>query len=50
MALLHQYIVSIAWQLGFNEDEIKNFAIFSNVIEYAMTPITCTGLELDRDV
>ncbi len=48
MALLHWYIVPIAWELGFNEDVVKNFAMFSNVIEYAMTPITRTSLDLIR--
>jgi hypothetical protein len=39
MALLHWYIVPIAWELGFNQDVVKNFAMFSNVVEFAMTPI-----------
>ena len=39
MALLHWYIVPIAWELGFNEDVVKNFAMFSNVVEFAMTAI-----------
>jgi len=46
MALLHWYIVPIAWELGFNEDVIKNFAIFSNAIEYAMTPVPRTKQDL----
>ena len=37
MALLHWYIVSISWELGFNLEVVKNFALFSNVVEYAMT-------------
>jgi hypothetical protein len=39
MALLHWYIVPIAWELGFNSEVVKNFAVFSNVVEYAMTAV-----------
>src|SRR5882757_4506563 len=46
MALLHWYIVPIAWELGFNEAVIKNFALFSNVIEYAMTTVVRTTGDL----
>ena len=37
MALLHWYIVPIAWELKFNPEVVKNFAMFSNIVEYAMT-------------
>ena len=46
MALLHWYIVPIAWELGFNQDVVENFALFSNVVEYAMTPVTRTQDDL----
>ena len=39
MALLHWYIVPIAWELGFNQEVVSNFAMFSNVVEFAMTNI-----------
>ena len=37
MALLHWYIVPIAWELGFNLEVVENFALFSKVVKYAMT-------------
>ena len=37
MALLHWYIIPIAWELGFNKDVLKNFAQFVNIIEVAMS-------------
>jgi hypothetical protein len=40
MALLHWYLVPIAWELGFNQDVVESFALFSNVVEYAMTRVT----------
>jgi hypothetical protein len=46
MALLHWYIVPIIWELGFNLEVVKNFALFSNVIEYAMTTVTRTDKDL----
>jgi hypothetical protein len=46
MALLHWYIVPIAWELGFDEEVVKNFARFSNVVEYAMTPVPRTQKDL----
>ena len=46
MALLHWYIVPIAWEFGFNKDVVENFALFSNVVEYAMTAITRTKDDL----
>ena len=42
MALLHWYIVPIAWELKFDFEVVKNFARFSNVVEYAMTPVPRT--------
>jgi hypothetical protein len=48
MALLHWYIVPIAWELGFNEDVVKNFAIFSNVVEFAMTAIPRSQEDLSK--
>lgn len=46
MALLHWYIVPIAWELGFNSEVVKNFALFSNVIEYTMTMVPRTEQDL----
>ena len=46
MALLHWYIVPIAWELEFNKEVVKNFARFSNVVEYAMTPVPRTQKDL----
>jgi hypothetical protein len=46
MALLHWYIVPIAWELGFDQEVVKNFARFSNVVEYAMTPVPRTQKDL----
>ena len=42
MALLHWYIVPIAWELGFNQKVVENFALFSNIVEYAMTNVPRT--------
>jgi hypothetical protein len=39
MALLHWYILPISWELGFNPEVVKNFALFSNIVEYAMTTV-----------
>ena len=46
MALLHWYIVPILWELGFNSEVVKNFAMFSNIVEYAMTAVTRTDKDL----
>jgi hypothetical protein len=46
MALLHWYIVPIAWELGFDQRVVENFALFSNVVEYAMTITTRTQDDL----
>ena len=46
MALLHWYIVPISWELGFNLEVVKNFALFSNIVEYAMTAVTRTDEDL----
>src|SRR6202012_3558122 len=46
MALLHWYIVPIAWEIGFNKEVVKNFARFSNVVEHAMTPVPRTQKDL----
>ena len=46
MTLLHWYIVPMAWELGFNREVVKNFAIFSNVVEYAMTAVPRTQEDL----
>ena len=48
MALLHWYIVPIAFELGFNQEVVKNFAIFSNVVEYAMTTVPRTQEDLGK--
>jgi hypothetical protein len=37
MALLHWYIIPIAWELGFDKDVLKNFAQFVNIVEVAMS-------------
>jgi hypothetical protein len=37
MALLHWYIIPIAWELGFNEDVLENFVEFVNLVEAAMS-------------
>ena len=42
MALLHWYIVPMAWELGFNSEVVKNFALFSNIVEYSMTAVPRT--------
>ena len=46
MALLHWYIVPIAWELKFSHEVVKNFAIFSNIVEYAMTAVSRTDADL----
>jgi hypothetical protein len=46
MALLHMYIVPMAWELKFNVEVVKNFALFSNVVEYAMTTVPRTEEDL----
>jgi hypothetical protein len=48
MALLHWYIVPISWELGFNSEVVKNFALFSNVVEYTMTAVTRTREDLTK--
>jgi hypothetical protein len=37
MALLHWYIIPVAWELGFDKDVLRNFAQFVNIIEVAMS-------------
>jgi hypothetical protein len=37
MALLHWYIIPIAWELGFDEEVLENFVQFVNIIEVAMS-------------
>jgi hypothetical protein len=37
MALLHWYIIPIAWELNFDEDVLKNFGQFADIVETAMT-------------
>jgi hypothetical protein len=48
MALVHWYIVPIAWELGFDKNVVENFALFSNVVEYAMTTVTRTEEDLSK--
>ena len=48
MALLHWYIVPIAWEFGFDQKVVENFALFSNVVEYAMTITTRTQDDLAK--
>jgi hypothetical protein len=46
MACLHWYIILIAWELGFNDGVLSNFAQFVDVVEVAMshTPKSDVGL------
>ena len=37
MALLHWYIVPMAWELGFDDEVLENFAQFVNIVEVAMS-------------
>ena len=37
MALLHWYIIPIAWELGFDDEVLKNFAQFVDIVEVAMS-------------
>jgi hypothetical protein len=37
MALLHWYIISIAWELDFDIDVLRNFAQFVDIVEVAMS-------------
>jgi hypothetical protein len=37
MALLHWYIIPIAWELGFHEEVLENFVQFVNIVEVAMS-------------
>jgi hypothetical protein len=37
MALLHWYIIPIAWELDFDQEVLKNFADFADIVETAMT-------------
>ena len=48
MALLHWYIIPMAWEFGFNKEVVKNFARFSNVVEYAMTAVSRTQADLSN--
>src|SRR6202046_1734844 len=46
MELLHWHIVPIAWELQMDPEVIKNFAMFSNIVEYAMTTVPRTQADL----
>ena len=37
MALLHWYIIPIAWELDFDQEVLKNFGDFADIVETAMT-------------
>ena len=37
MALLHWYIIPMAWELEFDKDVLENFAQFVNIVEVAMS-------------
>ena len=37
MALLHWYIIPMAWKLGFDQDVLSNFAQFVKIIEVAIS-------------
>jgi len=46
MALLHWYIIPIAWELKFNHEVLKNFAQFVDIIEVAMSHSPKSSLDL----
>lgn len=46
MALVHWYIVPIGLELGMDWFVMSNFALFSRIVEFAMTPIPRTPHEL----
>jgi Transposase family tnp2 len=46
MALLHWYIIPIAWELDFDEEVLKNFVDFVNIIEVAMSHSPKSDLDL----
>ena len=46
MALLHWYIIPIAWELKFNQDVLKNFAQFVDIVEAAMSHSPKSDMEL----
>ena len=37
MALLHWYIIPIAWELGFDREVLENFMEFADLVEIAMS-------------
>jgi hypothetical protein len=37
MALLHWFIIPMAWELGFDRDVLRNFAQFVDIVEVAMS-------------
>ena len=46
MALLHWYIIPIAWELGFNEKVLKNFSKFVDIVETAMSHSPKSDMDL----
>jgi hypothetical protein len=46
MALLHWYIIPIAWELGFNDDVLSNFTQFVDVVEVAMSHTPKSDVDL----
>jgi hypothetical protein len=46
MALLHWYIIPIAWELGFNGEVLKNFSKFVNLVEGAMSHTPKSAIQL----
>ena len=46
MALLHWYIIPIAWELGFNRQVLANFAEFVNIVEVAMSHTPKSDIDL----
>jgi hypothetical protein len=46
MALLHLYIIPIAWELGFNYDVLSNFALSVDIVEVAMSHTPKSDMDL----
>jgi hypothetical protein len=46
MALLHWYIIALAWELGFNYDVLSNLALFVDIVEVAMSHTPMSDMDL----
>jgi hypothetical protein len=46
MALLHWYIIPIAWELDFDNDVLRNFAQFVDIVEVAMSHSPKSNVDL----